>query len=426
MSYIRGVVLACICGGLIVGGAGCGCGKKPPAKPDDPVIATVDGREILASDLLDEYLKVPAEHRAQYEADRQALLGFIINRYVIAAEARAAKVDTEPSVLQQINDTRRFALRMELDRELLRMCEPTTDRAHANEQLAKVRAATLESARSEAVIETHPERLTDEPADTDVVATVNDTTFTVADARHALDSMSPPEQAACRADAARLIDTLVDNELLVQEALRRGLDKKPEFKLRMARATDAVLVREMRRRALEQIKAEISDAELRTLAAKEAGGELPNELIVLYAIVNPDKAQLERASTELDAGKPFTEVHAAYSTEKNPDFGTYSDKTISTAPEPVRAAVRQLKDGEHSGVIELDGRFVLLQVTRRAAVVDLEPFREQLLARRQDELFLGWVLKKREKHSIEYTDRLDKVKLPRSTTAPPASTPAGP
>lgn len=427
MPYVRAIALACVCAGLIVGGAGCGCGKKPTAaKPGDPVVAAVDGREILGSDLVDEYLKVPAEHQAEYAANRQTLLDFIINRYVIVAEARAANVHTEPAVIAQTENARRFALRMALDEELLRLCEPTTDQARLGEQLAKARAATLESARGAAKIETHPERLADAPADTDVVATVNDATITAADARRALELMPPAEQAACKADAARLIDGLVSNQLLVEEALRRGLDKRPEFQVRVARATDAVLVGEMRRRALEQIKAGISEDELRRLAEKEAGGELPNEFIVLYAIINSDKAQVEKALAELDGGKPFTEVHAAYSSEKNPDFGTYSDKTINAAPEPVQAAIRQLKDGEHTGVIELDGRFVLLQVMRRPAVVDLAAFREQLLARRQDELFLDWVLEKRKNHTISVnTGAVEKVKLP-GNAASPAPTPAGP
>ncbi|MBN1917065.1 MAG: hypothetical protein JW889_04070 [Verrucomicrobia bacterium] len=420
MLCTRSIVLACVCAGLIVGGAGCGCGKKPAAeRSGDPTIATVDGREILASDLVDEYLKVPKEHQAQYEKDPQGLLDFIINRYVIVAEAHKQGVHTEPEVLERIEEARGFALRMALDQELLRGCEPATNQGRAREQLEKVRAAAIESARAAATIETSALRWTNDAADTEVVATVDDTTLTVANARRTFELLPTREQAACRADPARLVDVLVNNELLTREALRRGLDKSPEFDLRMVRARDMVLVSEMRRRALEQIKTGLSDEEIRRLAAEGAGGELPEELIVLYAILNANRPMIEKAVAELDAGKPFSEVHAACSAEKNPDFGTYSDITIRTAPEAIRSAIAGIEDGQHTDVLEIDGQYAVLQVTRRSTVVDLEPFREQIFARQRDALFLDWVLRKRAEHKVEVnTTNLDAVKLAGNAMSP--------
>ncbi|HUU36177.1 MAG TPA: peptidylprolyl isomerase [Vicinamibacterales bacterium] len=246
------------------------------------------------------------------------------------------------------------------------------------------------------------------------------------DARRVLELMPPREQAACKADPARLVDAWVANELLAQEALRRGLDKNREFRLRFTRATHSILIAEMRRRVLDRLKVEISDDELRRIAGEEAGGELPNEFIVLCAIVNTDRAKVEQALAELDAGKPFAEVHAACSSEKDPAFGTYSDATIETAPEAVRTAIADLKDGERTGVIEIDGRFAVIEVTRRPAVIDLDALRDQLLSRRQDELFLKWVKDKRVQHNVSVNKaRLEKVKLPGSEAGSPPPTPAG-
>ena len=258
-----------------------------------------------------------------------------------------------------------------------------------------------------------------------MLVTISDATISVADARRALELMPPAARAQYRADAARLVEYLVRNELLVQEAERRGLDSSDEFRARMRDATDGLLIRTMRERVLAKIEITISDEELRALAAEASGGDIPKEFIELYAITNPDRAQVEKALEELNAGNDFNEVHAAYSTDKHQHLGTYSDTTIKTMPEALRTATEDLKDGECSDVFEMDERFLVVQVTRRPAVVNLEPWRRRLLARKQDEHFLNWVAEQRAKHRIVVnTKRLDEVQLPEAPSAAPP--PPGP
>jgi peptidyl-prolyl cis-trans isomerase C len=550
MRYGRAIALACVCAPLLADLGGCGCTRNRPARAGklDPVIATVDGREIPASALRREYETVPVERRPYYAAKRSELLDFIINRMVIVAEARAAGLDKDPEVLAQVNDARRFALRMLLDKEIARMCPPLTDeqlharyladitdpagptivtqtilyripadetnaaaihaaisesrQAHVplgtlaaqrhfdfalvtqpippgsditpalatelnalkrfaatqpksvgdkefifyreplpferarplveaallNEQLAKARDAWIESARSQAEVATYPERFAEGAAAADVLATVNGTAITVADARRALGQMPPAKRTRYEADAARLVDDLVRNELLVQQAERRGLDKSDALLASVREARDGALIRAMRERVLAHIEIAISDDELRALAAEAAGGDVPKEFIELSAIANPDKAQLEKALEELKAGKPFDEVHAAYSTDTRQHIGTYSDATRDTMPAPLRAAIEGLKDGQVSDIIKMDDGYAIVRVVRRPAVVNLEPWRRQLLARRQDEYFLEWVTKQKAHHRIVVnTNLLDTVKLPKGppALAQPDPTPAG-
>ena len=547
MRYVRAISLACACAALLVGTAGCGCNKKRQARDADAdlVIATVDGREIRASALLAEYETVPAERRTYYAANRSELLDFIINRMVIVAEARAEGLEKDPEVLERLDEARRFALRMMLDKEMMRTLPPITDEqlraryrqdvlspagprivtqailyriptdeagedvihetirksrsvhlpfgtlakhnelaftlvrtplspgsdmppalvrelgalkiftptrlkvvrgkgvifykeplpfeqaepvvraALLNEQLAKAREAWAESVRSKAEVATHPERFTADAADDEVLVTISDATISVADARRALVLMPPAARARYRADAARLVEYLVRNELLVQEAERRGFDSSDAFRARMRDATDGLLIRTMRERVLAKIEITISDEELRALAAEASGGDMPNEFIELYAITNPDRAQVEKALEDLNSGNDFNEVHAAYSTDKHQHVGTYSDTTIETMPEALRTATEDLKDGECSDVFEMDKRFLVVQVTRRPAVVNLEPWRRRLLARKQDEHFLNWVAEQRAKHRIVVNaKRLDEVQLPEAPSAAP--TPPGP
>jgi peptidyl-prolyl cis-trans isomerase C len=551
MRYGRAVAIACVCVALLADLGGCGCTKKRPPKLAKlgPVIATVDGEEIPASALVREYQTVPVERRPYYAANRRELLDFIINRMVIVAEATAAGLDKDPQVLAQVSDARGFALRMLLDKEIMRTCAPITDeRLHdryladitdaagptivtqtilycipadettagaihktihesreshvpfgtlgpqqsldfvlvpqpippgsditpglatdlnalkrfaatplrdigdkqfifyreplpferarllleaalLNEQLAKGRDVWVESARSEAEVATYPERFADDAGDDDVLAAVDGTTITVADARRALDLMPPARRAQYEADANRLVEHLVRNELLVQEAERRGLDKSDDLLASVRDARDGALIRAMRERVLAQIELAITDEELRAMAAEASGGKVPSEFIELSAIANPDKAKLEKALDELKAGKPFGEVHAAYSADARQHIGTYADTTLETMPEPLRAATEGLKDGEYTDIIEMGSGYLIVRVARRPAVVNVEPWRRQLLARKRDEYFLEWVNERKASHRIVVnTKRLDEVELPKGppTLAQPDPTPTGP
>jgi len=231
--------------------------------------------------------------------------------------------------------------------------------------------------------------------------------------------MSPPVRARYTGNAAGLIEALIGDEILVQEALRRTLDARPEFAAQVTKATEAVLVRAMRRRVLAELEVTISEDELRRLAVEAAGGDLPTEFIELHAIINADRAQAAKALEELEAGFGFEEVHATYSTEKNEHLGTYSDTTMDQMPEAIRTAIDGLEDGAYTGVLELDGRYVIVRISRRPAVVDLESWRHQLVTRKQDELFEVWVTKKRAVHRIAVnTARLEAVELPAGPVAP--------
>ena len=545
MRYVHAICLAFLCAALLAG-----CGRKPEPPADaDPVIATVDGREIRASTFLAEYETVPADRRAHYAAHRNELLDFIINRMVIAAEARAQGLDEDPEVLERLERTRRFALRLALERDLTKDLPPIAEselraryradvldpagpkivkqtivyripaddasKAAVHEKILESREAhlpfgtvatrskikfsivadppslapgiTLALAKELAALKTftatrltsiedegfifyreplpfeqaarivrralraeqrakavnawvgttrresqrsslredhviaYPERLTSDAADVVVVAVVKGKAITAADARRALELMPAPAQARYRANPASLLDYLVGNRLLVWEADRRGLDKTREFVSRMQQATEAVLIRTMRERVLAKFEITISDEELRALAAQSTGGDLPREFIQLSYIANADRAKVEQALDELKAGKAFDEVHKACSADTRQDLGTWSDTTLERMPEALRTATKGVKDGGLTSVLEMDERFLVVRVTRRPAIVDLGPWRAQLLAKKEAALFLGWATEQRANHRIVLnTKRLGEVQLPEAPSPPSA------
>ncbi len=306
---------------------------------------------------------------------------------------------------------------------------PIVRRALRAEQRAKAVNAWVETTRRESALSSrsqdqviaYPERFTKDAADDVVVATVKGKTITAADARRALELIPPPAQARYTADPAPFLDSLVAHELLIWEAERRGLDTTDGFTAQMKQALDDVLIRTMRERVLAKFEITISDEELRALAARSAGGDLPREFIQLSYIANADRAKVEHALDELKAGKAFDEVHKAHSADTRQDLGTWSDTTLERMPEALRTATEGLKDGELTGVLEMDERFLVVRVTRRPAVVDLAPWRAQLLAEKQAELFLGWVTEQRANHRVVLnTKRLSQVQLPEAPAPPEA------
>lgn len=307
--------------------------------------------------------------------------------------------------------------------------EPVVRRALLAEQRAKAvnawvgktrRESRRSSLREDHVI-AYPERFIKDAADDAVVAIVKGKAITAADARRALELMPPPAQARYRADAAPLLDYLVGNELLVWEADRRGLDKTDEFGAQMKVAAADILIRTMRERVLAKFEITISDEELRALAAQSTGGDLPREFIHLTYIANADRAKVEHALDELKAGKAFDEVHKACSADTRQDLGTWSDTTLERMPEALRTATKGVKDGGLTGVLEMDERFLVVRVTRRPAIVDLGPWRAQLLAKKEAELFLGWVKEQKANHRIVLnTKRLGEVQLPEAPWPPSA------
>jgi len=298
---------------------------------------------------------------------------------------------------------------------------PVLQRAVAIEQKAKVIEAWLNSERATAQVVAYPERFTTTANDDEVLATVNGADLTVGDARCFLQFVAAQLRARYEAEPKALVGALVNEELIAQAAEARGLHRVADFKARMAQVVEGALIRTMRGRVLSQIEITITDEELRELARQFAGGDMPSEFIALNYIANADKAKVEQALKALKAGKDFSEVHAAWSSDKRQDLGVWSDTTIESMPKAIRTATEGLQDGEYSGVFEMEGRFLIVRVTRRSAVVNLEPWREQLRAHKQNALFLKWVATKRANHRIAVNAaRLNAVELPETGTQPPA------
>jgi hypothetical protein len=87
--------------------SGCDSGSTPKA-PTGQVVATVDGEEITVRQLQAELSRAVAVPPAQQKEQRRAALNFIVERTVLADEARKEGIDKDPEFVllnQRATDT---------------------------------------------------------------------------------------------------------------------------------------------------------------------------------------------------------------------------------------------------------------------------------------------------------------------------------
>jgi peptidyl-prolyl cis-trans isomerase C len=231
-------------------------------------------------------------------------------------------------------------------------------------------------------------------------------------------------------------------ELLVSEAIRRGLHKDP----RVVHAAKGALVQGL----LEQLDAEpsgsdIDEAQLRVLYDEHRQQFERPERLRLLVIVMKDRAQLERLRLQIEklpkadfAG--FGELAArssedVESRQLNGDLRYLTLQEVATklGPRAAEAASLLRNSGDLSKLVETPGGHVLLKLQDREAALHrgFEEVREELRAKKRAELraakleaLLG-SLKKSEGYILDEA-ALRKVKVDPSAPAriPPGS-PAG-
>lgn len=241
-------------------------------------------------------------------------------------------------------------------------------------------------------------------APTNLVAWVNQVPLTEYDLRqssraHGGDVMGPPR--------AGLLDQLIHDELLAQQALALGLDNDPQFKERIRRAE--AQYRATRRKELADIffRRQIADKTQVTLEdvkrfyeANEAN--LKASIHVLQLLFR-DENNAKNALAEIQAGTPFESVAAKQfavlpaGAQKPWDLGFLTWRQI---PSPWRTTVFLMKPGDISEVIKGENqRYWILKLVERRDLPSLNF--ESLKTSLQDELKSSKIISERARIALE-------------------------
>jgi peptidyl-prolyl cis-trans isomerase C len=159
-------------------------------------------------------------------------------------------------------------------------------------------------------------------------------------------SASTPAPAASGADSPehrqRLLDELIEIELLARKARERGIDQQPEVQAEGELQVKSILAQAMVREQIASI--EVTDAEL----AAAYDDRVPPHLFKVAHIAVADAAAAHALLQQLKQGRPFAELARRHSldTDSRKRGGQLGALMYDQMPAPMAAAVRHLKPGD--------------------------------------------------------------------------------
>jgi peptidyl-prolyl cis-trans isomerase C len=269
----------------------------------------------------------------------------------------------------------------------------------------------------------------------DAVAMVGNRPITRAQLQRHIDRLPPVlRQQYASAEARRpLLDALVRNELLLQEARRRGLENDPEYREIVDQQLIALLLR--RSGEGQDSTQAIRDDEIERYYREHLAQFSAPEQVRISQIVVPDKALATRLLKQVRAlrrndAAGFAAIATKHSIdapsrEKGGDAGYLSRDSGAFSP-TVRAAAFLLREpGDVADLVETEhGVHILRLNDRRAAAA--RPFeqvkdeiRQRLLYQRREKNTEELLSQSRSRHKVEVFK--DRVGAP-ATTQPVAST----
>lgn len=180
----------------------------------------------------------------------------------------------------------------------------------------------------------------------EVIATVNGGTITQEDFQRFVFEATQGVKGNPQIDQQEVLNELLARELIYQDALKQGLDKRQDLIAEVARLQYKLLVSVALEEAVK--KQPTTDKELQALYDKEVKNLKPKEFKTRHILVK-EKTLAEQIITELDLGGDFAKLAEKHSLDNNSnkkggDIGWFSPQP--SLPEFSRA-VLQLDKGKY-------------------------------------------------------------------------------
>jgi peptidyl-prolyl cis-trans isomerase C len=233
------------------------------------------------------------------------------------------------------------------------------------------------------------------PGDSTVLATVNGTPITQAtldefvriQAHGQLPELNPVQRAS-------LIKTLVNMELLAQEARKQGIDKQPDVQTQIQLNANDVLAEKDAQDYMT--KHQPSDADIKAAYDARMKGFDPHEYKARHILVK-DQAQAQDIIGQLNKGGNFATLAKKYSIDQKSaqDGGELGDWFPPDGMVPsFSAAVQKLKKGEITQVpvqSEYGWHVIQLEDVRDRPVPALGQMHDQIANEQQGKTFQAYV-----------------------------------
>lgn len=243
------------------------------------------------------------------------------------------------------------------------------------------------------------------------LAEVNGTVITTEDFKLEIDRLPPYLKPMVQSGEGKkeLLDSMIIREIILEQAMKDGIDKDKEVAERMEDLRKRLIVETYLKKKVET-DAKISDADLKKFYDENKDKFKAGEQVKASHILVKSEKEAQDILVQLKGGAQFDELAKKFSTDstasKGGDLGWFSKGAM--VPEFDKVAF-SLKEGEVSGIVKTQFGFHLIKLTgkRPAGIAPFEEVREQikanLLPTKQQEIFAKMKdeLKKNAKVSIK-------------------------
>jgi len=232
------------------------------------------------------------------------------------------------------------------------------------------------------------------------LAKIGDSVITQADFEREMKGLPEFVQKMFEGAAGKesFLNELIKRELLYKEALKKGLDKDPEYVKKLEDFKKITLVGLLLQKEIEG-KVTVSDQEVKDYYEKNKGKFAPVTQIRASHILVKTEEEAKQIEEKLKKGEDFVQLAKKYSidtaTAKNGgDLGYFSKGQM--VPE-FESAAMSLKPGQISEPVKTKFGYQIIKVTdkKMGQVVDFEKVKnlisQNLMAEKQKEVFDSYV-----------------------------------
>lgn len=220
----------------------------------------------------------------------------------------------------------------------------------------------------------------------------------------------------------KLIDELVQREILVQDAVQKKLDQSPEVIAQLDAARKAILTQASLQNYLKANP--VTDAEIKKEYESKVGGANGTEYKASHILVKTED-EAKKLIAELDKGEKFSKLANknsldAKESQNGGDLGWFSPSQMVA---PFSEAVAKLEKGKYTKVpvkTQFGWHIISLEDSRKQAAPPLEAVKEQLTPMLQRQKIQTMVEGLRKQAKVEVLIPL-KDEAPKTATPPPAA-----
>jgi peptidyl-prolyl cis-trans isomerase C len=228
----------------------------------------------------------------------------------------------------------------------------------------------------------------------------------------------------------KLVDELVQREILVQDAVQKKLDQSPEVVAQLDAARKAILTQASLQNYLKANP--ITDADIKKEYDSKVGGANGTEYKASHILVKTED-EAKKLITELDKGAKFADLANKHSldakeSKNGGDLGWFNSSQMVA---PFSEAVAKLEKGKYTKApvkTQFGWHIILSEDSRKQTPPPLEAVKEQLTPMLQREKIQGMVEGLRKQAKVEILiplkEEVPKAAVPAPAPAAAASAPA--